>query len=176
MRAEDRRTEVVEVALRHFAVSGYAGTSTEAIAKEAGISQPYLFRLFGTKKELFVACIEENNRVIVGAFEKAAEGVPKEERLQAMGPAYKALLEDRTQLLMQMQGYAATADPELQAHVRRCWEKVFRTIQRLTGLGDGEVWQFMGHGMMLNVVAALELAVEGSDAAWSIAYPPPEDC
>ena len=42
--------------MRHFAIGGYNGTSTEAIAREAGISQPYLFRLFRTKKELFIAC------------------------------------------------------------------------------------------------------------------------
>jgi AcrR family transcriptional regulator len=58
--ADERREEILEIAIEHFAVGGYHGTSTEVIAKEAGISQPYLFRLFRTKRELFLAC---NTRV-----------------------------------------------------------------------------------------------------------------
>ena len=54
--AEERRREIVEIAISHFAQHGYNGTSTDQVAREAGISQPYLFRLFGTKRELFLAC------------------------------------------------------------------------------------------------------------------------
>ena len=66
--AEVRREEIVGIALRHFAEGGYHGTSTEAIAREAGISQPYLFRLFRTKRELFLACTERCFARVTGVF------------------------------------------------------------------------------------------------------------
>ncbi|MCW2759669.1 MAG: hypothetical protein JWO46_3415, partial [Nocardioidaceae bacterium] len=54
MSAEDRRELVLQAAVRAFAHSGYAGTSTDAVAKEAGVSQPYVVRIFGTKLDLFL--------------------------------------------------------------------------------------------------------------------------
>ena len=74
--AEERRRELVEIAISHFAQHGYNGTSTDQIAREAGISQPYLFRLFGTKRELFLACHQAMHERIVDTFTRAAEGVP----------------------------------------------------------------------------------------------------
>src|SRR6478735_2527825 len=97
--AEVRREEIIEIALRHFAVGGYNGTSTEAVAREAGISQPYLFRLFRTKRELFLACHREMHRRIRATFERAAADAPPGEALKAMGDAYLGLLEDRHTLL-----------------------------------------------------------------------------
>src|ERR1700704_1258859 len=100
--AEDRREELVEIAFRHFAEGGYHGTSTDAIAREGGISQPYLFRLFRTKRELFLACVEHCYAGVERVFEEAVEGVPPEERLHAMGRAYEErLLPDRHALRFQ---------------------------------------------------------------------------
>src|SRR5918993_1402289 len=104
--AEERREEILEVAVRHFAIGGLHGTSTEAIAREAGISQPYLFRLFHTKKELFLACVDRADGKVSEVFRRAAANAPEGERLQAMGRAYiEELLPDRHAVLMQMQGY-----------------------------------------------------------------------
>src|SRR5918911_87649 len=97
--AVERRAEIIEIAIEHFAMHGYNGTSTDHVAREAGISQPYLFRLFGTKRELFLACHEEMHARIAGTFAEAARGLPPEERMAAMGHSYTALLEDRTTLL-----------------------------------------------------------------------------
>ena len=89
------------------------------IAKEAGISQPYLFRLFRTKRELFLACNDRACEKVLDAFRRAAAAAPEGERLHAMGHAYVTeLLPDRHAILMLMQGYAAVADPEIQEHVR----------------------------------------------------------
>src|ERR671914_2446270 len=94
--AEDRREEIVGIAFRHFGEGGYHGTSTEAIAREAGISQPYLFRLFRTKKELFLACVDRADGKVSEVFRRAAAAAPPGERLQAMGKAYvDELLPDR---------------------------------------------------------------------------------
>src|SRR5215210_5932942 len=94
--AEERRRDITEIAIRHFALHGYNGTSTDTVAREAGISQPYLFRLFRTKRELFLACHEVMHGRIAETFAEAARGVPPEERMPAMGHAYSGLLEDRT--------------------------------------------------------------------------------
>jgi AcrR family transcriptional regulator len=157
MSATDRRTEIVEIALGHFAAGGYHGTSTEAIAAEAGISQPYLFRLFRTKRELFLACCAACHEAVLATFTRAAEDAPREERFAAMGRAYVEMLEDRRLLLFQMQQYAAASDPVIQADVRRGYLELFAAVQRLTDAPDEEVWDFFGKGMLLNVVASLDL-------------------
>src|SRR5205809_4581305 len=106
--AEERREAVLDAAQAEFAARGLHGASTEEIAKAAGISQPYIFRLFGTKKELFKAAVARCLRETLEVFQRAAEGKRGEEALHAMGDAYRTLLEDRTRLRAQMQSYAAS--------------------------------------------------------------------
>jgi AcrR family transcriptional regulator len=161
--AEERREEIVEVALRHFAEGGYHGTSTEAIAREAGISQPYLFRLFRTKRDLFLACVERCYAKVAAAFADATPG-PGEEPLEAMGRAYvERLLPDRHALLFQLQGYAAASEPAIQEAMRGGFEDLVRTVAARSGLPESQMWPFFADGMLLNVVAALDLA----EAPWA---------
>src|SRR3954452_16926346 len=95
--AAERREDVIEAAMVEFAERGLEGTSTEDIARRAGISQPYLFRLFGTKKELFKATAARCLRETLEMFQRAAEGKRGEEALQAIGEAYREMLRtDRT--------------------------------------------------------------------------------
>jgi AcrR family transcriptional regulator len=171
--ADQRREEIVHIAIEHFALGGYNGTSTEAIARDAGISQPYLFRLFRTKRDLFLACHAEMHERIRGTFERAAQGVPRPDALQAMGGAYIDLLQDRTTLLFQMQSYAACSDPQIQASVRSCYGELVKLVTRLSGAEPHEIWQFFSHGMLLNVVASLDLhAIAGSEA-WAAGWVQP---
>ena len=86
--AAERREEILEAALEEFAEHGYHGASTEAIARRAGISQPYVFRLFGTKQELFKAVVARCFRETLDMFQRAAEGKRGKEALKAMGEAY----------------------------------------------------------------------------------------
>ena len=72
--AADRREEIVGIAFRHFGVGGFYGTSTEAIALEAGISQPYLFRLFKTKRGLFLACVDRCFGQVIGRLPRGRGG------------------------------------------------------------------------------------------------------
>src|ERR671934_1786260 len=105
--AAARRDDVLDAALIEFADHGFEGASTEDIARRAGISQPYLFRLFGTKKELFKASAARCFRETLEMFQHAAEGKRGEEALHAIGTAYmEHLEEDRTRLRSQMQAYA----------------------------------------------------------------------
>jgi len=94
--AQKRRTAVLAAAVTEFAHSGYAGTSTNAIAIRAGISQPYLFRLFGTKKELFIATFDQVGGRITKELAAAAQGVTGDDAMIAMGTAYLELMQDQT--------------------------------------------------------------------------------
>ncbi len=125
--AEQRRIELLAAALSEFALTGLHGTSTEAIARRAGISHAYLFRLFGTKKQLFIACAGTCFERIRSMFEQAAVGATPDERLAAMGEAYIEMLSDRELLLAQMQLYAACADPEIRAVARAGFDRLPRS-------------------------------------------------
>ena len=144
-------------AIAEFAVAGYHGTPTEHIARRAGISQPYLFRLYGTKRDLFLACAERCFDRTLECFRRAAEHAPDDERLLAMGRAYLELLEDRELLLFQLQTYAAADDDEIRAVARRRYEQLTTVVAELVGTDRNGVLPFVGQGMLINVAAALEL-------------------
>ena len=173
--AEQRREEIVAIAFEQFAVGGYRGTSTESIAREAGISQPYLFRLFKTKRDLFLACHEACDGRVIATFRAAARGVPRDEVLAAMGRGYIELLGDRTALLFQMQSYAACSDPVIQASVREGYGEIVKEVTRLSGAAPEEIWQFFSHGMLLNVIASLDLAAIADRDDWARAWSEPID-
>jgi AcrR family transcriptional regulator len=169
--AEERREDVLAVAMEHFARGGYHGTSTEAIAREAGISQPYLFRLFHTKKELFLACDDRACEKVLDAFRRAAANAEPGHKLEAMGHAYEhELLPDRHALFMLMQGYVAASDPGIREHVGRSYGEVLRVVAARAGAPDDEVWRFFATGMHLNIVTAMDLAAIAGEnpvaAAW----------
>ena len=106
---EARREEILDAAVGVFAEHGLHGASTEEIAKRAGISQPYVFRLFGTKKELYLAVVTRCFRQTLELMQRAAEGKRGEEALRAIGQAYgEQLASDRVYLRAQMQAYAAS--------------------------------------------------------------------
>ena len=154
MSAEQRRGEIIEIAFRHFAEGGYNGTSTEAIAREAGISQPYLFRLFRTKRELFLACVDRCFAQVISVFREAAAVAGDDDRLHAMGHAYGAAAPERHALLFQMQAYAVN-EPEIRAFVRDAYQELMRTAAELAEVEVDATWEFFATGMMLNVMTML---------------------
>jgi AcrR family transcriptional regulator len=154
--AAARRDDVLDAALVEFADRGYEGASTEDIARRAGISQPYLFRLFGTKKELFKAAVSRCFRETLEMFQQAAEGKRGEEALHAIGSAYMAQLEaDRRWLRGQMQSYAASDDPEIRAVVRAGYGDLVAYVRRVSDADWPTVWNFFATGMLLNVLASM---------------------
>jgi AcrR family transcriptional regulator len=171
--AAERRGEIIEIAIEHFALRGYNGTSTDQVAREAGISQPYLFRLFHTKRELFLACHEVMHGRIAETFAEATRGLPREERMPAMAKAYADLLADRTSLLFQMQSYAASSDAEIQARVRERYADLVRQVAEATGAEPAELWSFFASGMLLNVIAALDLEVLAPKEDWAACWVDP---
>ena len=112
MTAQERRADVLRVAVHEFARTGFQGTSTEDVARAAGISQPYLFKMFPTKKALFIALIEQGFGRVRQAFVEATADTTGDDALGRMGERYGELLPDRDELLLQMQAYAACDDPE----------------------------------------------------------------
>ena len=167
MSAGERREMVLEAAVAAFALHGLAGTSTEDVARRAGISQPYLFRLFPTKKALFVALVERCYSRIEEAFAAAAGDKTGDWALEAMGDAYERLLDDRTLLLLQMHAYAACEDPEIRATTRAGFKRLWTLVERVSGLPFDRIVQFFAMGMLMNVAAAMDLpAVDERWTSW----------
>ena len=129
--ADERREAIIEAALIEFADTGLAGTSAETIARRVGISQPYLFRLFGTKKELFLIAVERCFAETMDMFRQSARG-PSDtaDAFQRMGDAYHSLIRDRSKLRMQMQAYAACDDPDVRRAVQRGFGELTGLIMR----------------------------------------------
>ena len=156
--ADERRAAIVEIAREEFARSGYHGTSTERIAARAGVSQPYLFRLFGTKKQLFLACLQAGFRLTLERFRAAADGLHGDEALRAMGDAYLDLLRDRTLLQGQLQGYAAAVDDEeVRQAVRRGFGELVSFVEQASDADPAQLSRFTARGMLLNVIASMGL-------------------
>src|SRR5512141_3333788 len=156
--AAERRNDVLDAALVEFADRGYEGTSSEDIATRAGTSQPYLFRLFGTKKDLYIASVGRCYRDTLELFQRAAEGLRGEEALHAIGQAYMEQLEtNRTWLRAQMQGYAASEDPDIRRVVRGGFGDLVAYVRRVSGADWPEIWHFFATGMLLNVLSSMQV-------------------
>jgi AcrR family transcriptional regulator len=159
--AEARREELVAIAIEEFAERGLHGTSTDDIARRAGISQPYLFRLFGTKKELFRAAVERCLGETLETMREASAGLEGEEALEAMGSAYMELLADRSRLRAQMQAYAACEDADIREAVRAGYGRLVEHVEAVSGAPRRRVTRFFAMGMLINVIASLELREAG---------------
>jgi AcrR family transcriptional regulator len=167
MSASERREQVLNAALTEFAARGLAGTSTEDVARRAGISQPYLFRLFPTKKGLFLALVQRCFERIAEAFTTATGDRTGEDALMAMAGAYQQLLADRTLLLLQMHAYAACDDPDIRVATRTGFKELWLLVERLSGLPYEQIVSFFASGMLMNVAAAMDLpAVDERWAKW----------
>ena len=163
-----RRQEILDAALSEFAEGGLHGASTEDIARRAGISQPYVFRLFGTKKELFRAVVARCFRETLEMFQRAAEGLRGPEALDAIGNAYVAQLQaEPIRLRIQMQAYAACHDPEIREVVRAGFGDLVAYADRVSGQPAQEISSFFAMGMLLNVFASMEQIGEGAEP-WAV--------
>ncbi|MHA6760642.1 TetR/AcrR family transcriptional regulator [Streptacidiphilus sp. PAMC 29251] len=161
MSAEERRESVIRASMIEFAERGYNGTSTQAIANRVGVSQPYLFRLFPSKRALFEAAVRRCMDDIRTAFVDAAKGLGPEEARDAMGAAYFDLIADRSRLLMQMQMYVSVAaaesngDTEVGEAVRALWVELWDSVAEAAGMTPQEATDFFAQGMLINVLVAM---------------------
>jgi AcrR family transcriptional regulator len=165
--APERREQILEATVTVFAERGYEGASTDVIARMAGISQPYLFRLFGTKRELIIATVKRCFEDTESLFRNAARGHTGEQALAAIGDAYiEEIRRSPLKLRAQLQSYSACDDPAIRAVVAEGFGELVRLAERLTGLDSARLSSFFAQGMLLNVLAMMGQMAEPQ--AWAM--------
>jgi AcrR family transcriptional regulator len=171
--ASERRDALIESAVHEFAQGGLHGTPVDRIARSVGVAQPYVFALFGSKRELFLAAVQRCFEVTAETFTVAAEAhdpetaEPDIDLLRAMGLAYRRLLKERRDLLMlQHHAYAACDDPVIRDRVRQCFAHLVAHVQDLAGPDPERVDEFFRYGMWLNVAAAMDVEDLSAASPW----------
>lgn len=152
--AKERGDEVLRAAVRAFAASGYEGTKTDEIARLAGVSQPYVIRLFGTKQQLFLAAVQDVCERIEQSFRDAAEDRPE---LSSLGENYHRLLAEPDLLLVLLHGFSASGDPAIGDCVRSRFGRIYTLVRDLTGASPQQTREFLSAGMLMTVMSAMQL-------------------
>ncbi|NMO13504.1 TetR/AcrR family transcriptional regulator [Pyxidicoccus fallax] len=167
--AEERRSTVLRTAIQAFAARGYYGTTTVEVAKAAGISQAYLYRLFPDKEELFVAVIDHCAALLrdnmVDAVAKARSREP-EAVLDAMRTAYAQLIDsDRDLLRVLMHANCAASEPPIREAIRTCYAKQVEYVRSASGASDDRIRSLVADGLLTNVLVAV--GADEVDAPWT---------
>lgn len=166
MTAADRREIVLDAAVQEFGLGGYHGTSAEAIARRAGISQPYLFRLFGTKRELFLAVVDLTFDRILDALQQAAEHSSTEEILPSLWRAYMSAMAGEAGALVQIQAFAACGDDEIRFVVRRRFADCYRFVDSVARTDEDTVRAFFAEAMLAVATTSMRLPELASRERW----------
>jgi AcrR family transcriptional regulator len=160
--AAERRDALIDAAVHEFAQAGLHGTPVDKIARRVGVAQPYVFSLFGSKRELFLAAVERCFERVSERFTSAAAefdpaiALPDADVLSAMGTAYVDLLEsNRDYLMLQLQSYAACEDEVIRDRVRTRYARLVAHVQELSDADQERIDDFFRYGMWLNVAAAM---------------------
>jgi AcrR family transcriptional regulator len=171
--ASERRDALIEAAVHEFAQGGLHGTPVDKIARRVGVAQPYVFSLFGSKKELFLAAVERGFELVAETFTRAADefdpaiALPDTGVKQAMGHAYTEMLaSDRDYLMLQLQAYAACDDDEIRDRVRAAYARLVAHVESLWQASPEEIDEFFRYGMWLNVAAALGVEDLSAGCEW----------
>src|SRR3978361_1397820 len=160
MASDERRVLVLEAATAVFGQRGYAGTTTDRVASAAGVSQPYVVRMFGTKEKLFLAVLQRALDVLMSAFRRALAEESHTPVHERMGLAYAALLSDRGLLLSLMHGFVLGSDPEIGKLARCGFLEVYKFLKVDAGMTPVEASDFLAQGMMLNTLVGIRMADE----------------
>jgi AcrR family transcriptional regulator len=171
--AAQRRDALIDAAVHEFAHGGLHGTPVTRIAQRVGVAQPYVFSLFPTKRDLFLAAVERGFALIAETFGEAAAAFdpatapPDVDVLKAMGTAYVELLEThRDYLMLQHQSFAACDDEAIRERVRHWYAQLIRHVEQLSGADAERIDDFFRHGMWLNVAAAMGVADLSAACDW----------
>ena len=171
--AAERRDALIDAAMLEFAHGGLHGTPVDRIARRVGVAQPYVFSLFPSKRELFIAAVERGFERVGTVFERAADefdpatAAPDMDVLRAMGRAYVELLSsDRTVLMLQHQAYAACDDEIIRERVRAAYAHLIVRVQELSGSEPEAVDEFIRLGMWLNVAATMGVEDLSAGCDW----------
>lgn len=156
--AEERREAIIEAGMKVMAERGISSTPTMEVAKAAGISQAYLFRLFPTKADLAIAVVQRCNERIEKTFASAAAQAKHDgtDVIEAMGESYSLLIQDRTLLLLQLHAHAAAAlDPAIRTAMQDGFRRLYALVKQEAGVDDEEIGRFFATGMLINTLAAM---------------------
>jgi AcrR family transcriptional regulator len=171
--AAERRDALIDAAMLEFAHGGLNGTPVDKIARRVGVAQPYVFSLFPTKRELFLAAVERGYDRVSETLAAAAASYepdpddPEYDTLRAMGRSYIALVNaDRPLLMLQHQGYAACDDEVIREHVRTLYARLIVKITELSGADPERIDEFVRYGMWLNVAAAMGVEDMSAGCDW----------
>ena len=156
MKAADRRELILQAATAVFGAKTYVGTTTDEVARAAGVSQPYVVRLFGTKEKLFVEVIQRAYTHLIDVFRAAIPG-DIEGRSGRMGTAYTDLLAERGMLPVIANSTALGGEPEIGRVARAGFSDIWRFLRDEAGMSDEEARQFMATGMLINAIVGLRL-------------------
>jgi TetR/AcrR family transcriptional regulator len=169
MRAEDRRELILEAATAVFGERGYVGATTDAVARAAGVSQPYVVRMFGTKEALFLEVLHRAIARLMGTFRAALADTTSgpdgtvDHPAMRIGRAYADMLSNRGLLLSMMHAFVLGADPVIGKAARTCFLDVYRFLRVEAGFSKEEADVFLAHGMMMNTMVGLRMADEYED-------------
>ncbi|MDE3133043.1 MAG: TetR/AcrR family transcriptional regulator [Acidobacteriota bacterium] len=174
--AAERRDALIAAAIEEFALGGLHGTPVDRIARRVGVAQPYVFSLFPTKRDLFIAAVERGFEAVMDLFEQSAEefrrsnpegSYDREDLLGWIGDSYiDRLATNRSNLMFQLQAYAACNDQTIRERVNAAYERLGEHIGKITGATEDEVNEFLSHGMWLNVQAAIGRGDLGAACDW----------
>jgi TetR/AcrR family transcriptional regulator len=161
--APERRQALLETAMRVFSARSYRGVTTAEIAREAGVSEPILYRHFASKRDLYLACLDEAWKELREAFETAVAGV---EDASDWLPALVSTAAERHKRKaflanLWIQALTEAADDAeirgfLRAHVREVHDYLATTLRRCQADGglfpdrdvDAEAWIFLAVGLL----------------------------
>ena len=157
MKAEDRRELILAAAMGVFGDYGYVGTTTDQVARAAGVSQPYVVRMFGTKEKLFVAVLERALAKLFEVFRAALAEESDEPVARRMGLAYLGLLSEHGLLLSLSHSFLLGSDPVIGATARRGFMEVYAFLRHEVGFSPEECHQFLSAGMLSNTMIGLRM-------------------
>ena len=160
-----RREQILAAASRVFGERGYSGATTDQVAQAAGISQPYVVRMFGTKENLFLEVVARALDKLMTTFrETLAEHRPADDNdddadplITRLGAAYVDLIDDRGILHSLMQAFITGHDPVIGAKAREGFLQIYRMLRDEAGFSPETIRDFLANGMLFNTLLAIRL-------------------
>ncbi len=175
--ADERRRAIIGAALRVFSERSYAGATTAQIAREAGISEPILYRHFGSKKELYFACLDEVWSDLRDSLLERIEELGPVEAWRELAPTTMKRLKAVVPNLWMQAITEAGSDPEIRRHVRKHMREVHDffadVLGRLQAAGgipadrdpNAEAWIFLGGSLLASFADRLGGLLSDDDFA-----------
>ena len=159
MKSEDRRELILDAALSVFGDFGYVGTTTDEVARAAGVSQPYVVRMFGTKQKLFLEALARAvDRLLSSVRAVIADTDNPIDLHHRVGRAYVDLVADRGLLLTMMHAFVLGSDPVVGRAARGCFLRVYALLREEAGFSAEEAHEFLAQGMLINTLVGLRMS------------------